>query len=173
MLKPFLFTAAVAAAGLLAAPTASADDFTVCPSGITGVATDDTSCAFADNVGSAWRSQPGSVVTAYSPVAQQSITMQCAPTVTDRWAAAQRCVGANFSGVDVIVFVASPSAASGPLGQTATGQDQPIGSAPSAGVGADADSPNLPNVNAPNVGCTWVNAYTRSNGTNVSGHWRC
>lgn len=40
--------------------------------------------------------------------------------------------------------------------------------APSGGIGID--TPNLPNV--PN-GCTWVNGYTRSNGTYVSGHVRC
>lgn len=174
MLKAtILLTATVAATGLLAASPANADDFTVCPSGITGVATDDTSCAFADNVGAAWRSQPGSVVSAYSPVAQQSITMQCAQTVTDRWPDAQRCVGANSSGVGLVVFVATPSGVSGPVGQSATGNDQPVGSAPSVAVGADADSPNLPNGNVPNVGCTWVDGYTRSNGTYVSGYMRC
>ena len=43
-----------------------------------------------------------------------------------------------------------------------------IVTAPSGGIGID--TPNLPNV--PN-GCTWVNGYTRSNGTYVSGHVRC
>jgi hypothetical protein len=42
-------TVALAASLLLASP-ASADKFTVCPSGMSGVSTDDTSCAFADNV---------------------------------------------------------------------------------------------------------------------------
>ncbi len=69
-------------AGLALAPTAGADDFTVCPSGVTGVATDDTSCAFAENVRSAWGARPGPVVTAFSPVTEQSYSMQCAATVT-------------------------------------------------------------------------------------------
>lgn len=170
MLKTLLFTAAGGAAGLLAAPMANADDFTVCPSGISGVATEDTSCAFADNVGAAWRSQPGSLVSAYSPVTQQSIAMQCAPTVSYYWPVAQRCVGANASGVSLIVFIASPSGISGSGDEPEMVPDSTIDSAPSAGVGADADSPY---VSSPNFGCTWVNGYTRSNGTSVRGHWRC
>ncbi len=43
----------------IAAPAASADEFIVCPSGMTGVASEDTSCAFADNVRSALLTQPG------------------------------------------------------------------------------------------------------------------
>ena len=59
---------AAAITALVGAGTASADNFTVCPSGMSGVSTDDTSCAFADNVRWAWYSQPGTIVTAYSPV---------------------------------------------------------------------------------------------------------
>lgn len=41
-----------------------------------------------------------------------------------------------------------------------------------------ADTPNVPYVpapraNAPSTGCTWVDAYTKKNGTHVRGHWRC
>ena len=64
--------AAVALGSLVGAGTASADKFTVCPSGMSGVSTDDTSCAFADNVRWAWYSQPGNIVTAYSPVTHKS-----------------------------------------------------------------------------------------------------
>ena len=37
-----------------------------------------TSCAFADNVRYSYLTQPGQVVTAYSPVTGQYYTMQCA-----------------------------------------------------------------------------------------------
>lgn len=33
--------------------------------------------------------------------------------------------------------------------------------------------PNAPSVNTPNVGCTWVDGYTKKNGTHVRGHYRC
>ena len=35
------------------------ENFKICPSGLSGVASDETSCAFADNVRSSWYSQPG------------------------------------------------------------------------------------------------------------------
>ena len=97
--------AAVALGSLVGAGTASADKFTVCPSGMSGVSTDDTSCAFADNVRWAWYSQPGNIVTAYSPVTHQSYTMQCTPTATTFWSVAKRCVGVNSYGVGLIVFI--------------------------------------------------------------------
>ena len=97
---------AVATGSLMgAAGTASADIFTVCPSGISGVSTDDTSCAFADNVRWAWYSQPGTIVTAYSPVTHESYTMQCTPMTTTFWPEAKRCVGVNSYGVGLIVFI--------------------------------------------------------------------
>jgi hypothetical protein len=56
----------------------------------------------------------------------------------------------------------------------------------SAGAGAGAETPYLPNSTVPQVetpappnvdgthaGCTWVDGYTKSNGTHVRGHWRC
>lgn len=155
----------------LAAPVANAEDFTVCPSGRTGVATEDTSCAFADSVRAARSAQPGSVVTAFSPVTQQSYVMQCAPTVTSFWSSSERCVGTNSYGVSLIVFI-DTSAASGPgsSGQSSN-SGQLSGSAPSVGV--DADSPYVPNMDAPNIGCTWVSGYTRKDGTSVSGYMRC
>lgn len=174
-------TAGTVGIGGAALPTANAEEFTVCPSGRTGVATDDTSCAFAENVRSAWLAQPGNVVTAFSPVTQQTYTMQCASTVTDSWPVAERCVGVNSYGVGLIVFIATPSGGgSGPVGQSAIPPEQSGVSAPSVGIGVDSpnipnvNAPNtLPNVNAPNVGCTWVDGYTRSNGTHVSGYLRC
>ena len=97
--------AAVALGSLVGAGTASAENFTICPSGMSGVSTADTSCAFADNVRRAWYSQPGTIVTAYSPVTHQSYTMQCTPTATTFWPVAKRCVGVNSYGVGLIVFV--------------------------------------------------------------------
>ena len=96
---------AVALGSLVGAGTASADIFTVCPSGMSGVSTDDTSCAFADNVRWAWYSQPGTIVTAYSPVTHQAYTMQCTSTSTTFWYEAKRCVGVNSYGVGLIVFI--------------------------------------------------------------------
>lgn len=153
-------------------PIANADEFTVCPSGMTGTATADTSCAFAENVRAARIAQSGAIVDAYSPVTQQSYAMQCAPTVTDSWPNAERCVGANSAGVALIVFINTASSASG-SGQSSNNSGQLNGSAPSGGVGVGVDSPNVPSVNGPNVGCTWVNGYTKGNGTRVSGYWRC
>ena len=97
--------AAIALGITLAAPGARPTVFTVCPSGMSGVATDDTSCAFADNVRWAWYSQPGTIVTAYSPVTHQSYTMQCTATATTFWSVAKRCVGVNSYGVGLIVFI--------------------------------------------------------------------
>lgn len=98
-------TAAAVAAGLLAAAPAGADDFTVCPSGMSGVATEDTSCAFADNVRYSWYAQPGTIITAFSPVTGQTYTMQCTSTMTNVWGEAKRCVGVNASGHGLIVFI--------------------------------------------------------------------
>ena len=89
----------------MGAGTASAKNFDVCPSGMSGVSTADTSCAFADNVRWAWYSQPGTIVTAYSPVTHQAYTMQCTPTTTTFWTVAKRCVGVNGYGVGLIVFI--------------------------------------------------------------------
>lgn len=100
-----VLTAAVAVLGMAAAPSAGADNFTVCPSGMSGVATADTSCAFADNVRWAWYAQPGQFVTAYSPVTNQSYTMQCSQTATTFWPEAKRCVGVNSYGVGLVVFI--------------------------------------------------------------------
>lgn len=93
------------AAALLSSAPASADPFTLCPSGISGVTTADTSCAFADNVSRAWYSQPGMAVLAYSPVTGQLYTMTCVSTYTDWWPEAKRCIGANTHGVALIVYI--------------------------------------------------------------------
>jgi hypothetical protein len=97
--------AAAIATAVSLAPSASAETFDICPSGRSGVSTADTSCAFADNVRWAWYSQPGTIVTAYSPVTGLNYTMQCTPTATTFWYEAKRCVGVNSFGVGLIVFV--------------------------------------------------------------------
>ena len=148
---------------VISAVPASADDFTICPSGMTGVATEDTRCAFAENVRAAWGAQPGTAITAYSPVTSQSYVMQCTPTTTNTWPVAQRCVGSNSYGVVLIVFIATPAGGAGATGTQGAPQQ----------AGAGVDSPSLPSVNGPNIGCTWVNGYTKKNGTYVSGYLRC
>lgn len=89
----------------LAAPAQAQEYIEYCPSGLSAVATTDTSCAFADNVFRAWYSQPGSTVYAWSPVTQQVYTMTCSPGITDRWLEAKRCFGINSAGVGLIVYV--------------------------------------------------------------------
>ena len=59
-----------------------------------------TSCAFADNVRYSYLTQPGQVVTAYSPVTTQYYTMQCAGGFTayltnGAVVNSARCVGGN------------------------------------------------------------------------------
>lgn len=82
------------------ASMAHADVFIMCPSGHDGVATDVTSCEFADNVRRAWLSQYGPVVMAYSPVTGNVYDMQCAGGFTAHMnngmvVDAVRCVGGN------------------------------------------------------------------------------
>jgi hypothetical protein len=81
------------------------EDFKICPSGMSGVASDETSCAFADNVRSSWYSQPGQSVVAYSPVTQQSYLMTCTPATTNVWPGAKRCSGVNAQGTILIVYI--------------------------------------------------------------------
>lgn len=81
------------------------EDFRLCPSGLAGVASDETSCAFADNVRRAWYGQPGSVITAYSPVTGRLYTMRCAAADTDAWPRSQRCTGTNPQGDPLIVYI--------------------------------------------------------------------
>lgn len=81
------------------------ENFRLCPSGLTGVASAETSCAFADNVRRAWYSQPGSVVTAFSPVTGRLYTMRCAGADTDAWSTSQRCTGTNPQGDPLIVYI--------------------------------------------------------------------
>lgn len=101
----------VAAAGVAAvmsgvlAPTASADVFSVCPSGQSGVVTDDTSCVFADSVRASWYSQPGRTIFAYSPATHLMYTMQCDSTWTTYWPEAKRCYGVNSFGAPLVVYV--------------------------------------------------------------------
>ncbi|WP_255604778.1 hypothetical protein [Mycolicibacterium xanthum] len=81
------------------------ENFKLCPSGLSGVASADTSCAFADSVRSAWYSSPSSTVVAYSPVTHQSYLMHCTSAVTDIWPEAKRCVGTNAQGTLLVVYI--------------------------------------------------------------------
>ncbi|BBZ34614.1 hypothetical protein MCNF_32190 [Mycolicibacterium confluentis] len=86
-------------------PSDTLEDFKVCPSGLSGVASDDTSCAFADSVRFSWYSNPGPAVMAYSPVTHQSYMMHCSPATTTLWPDAMRCVGTNAQGTLLIVYI--------------------------------------------------------------------
>ncbi|OMC34117.1 hypothetical protein A5740_10800 [Mycobacterium sp. GA-1841] len=81
------------------------ESFRLCPSGLTGVASAETSCAFADNVRRSWYGQPGAIVTAYSPVTGRLYTMRCAAADTDAWPTSQRCTGTNPQGDPLIVYI--------------------------------------------------------------------
>ncbi|KDE98391.1 hypothetical protein Y900_005420 [Mycolicibacterium aromaticivorans JS19b1 = JCM 16368] len=81
------------------------ENFRICPSGLTGVATDETSCAFADSVRAAWYSQPGTTVLAYSPVTHQSYLMTCIESATNVWRGSKRCSGVNAQGTVLIVYI--------------------------------------------------------------------
>jgi hypothetical protein len=61
----------------ISAASAHADDFIICPSGLSGVATSATSCPFADNVRAAYFGQGGGLVYAYSPVTNRIYAMYC------------------------------------------------------------------------------------------------
>ena len=97
--------AATAAAVTLAAPASADENLVYCPSGYSAVATTDTSCAFADNVESAWYGQPGNPVYAWSPVTDLIYTMTCGPGRTDRWWEAKRCFGVNAYGHVLVVYI--------------------------------------------------------------------
>ncbi len=87
-------------------PAGLLESIKVCPSGLTGVATDDTSCAFADSVRAAWYSQPGTTVVAYSPVTHQSYLMTCTTATTNNpWPNPKRCSGVNAQGTILIVYI--------------------------------------------------------------------
>lgn len=81
------------------------ENFRLCPSGLTGVASAETSCALADNVRRAWYSQPGSVFTAFSPVTERLYTMRCAAADADAWPTSKRCTGANPQGDPLVVYI--------------------------------------------------------------------
>jgi hypothetical protein len=82
------------------APPPDHGAFAICPSGHSGVATTVTSCAFADNVRSAYLVQGGPTVLAYSPVTGDTYTMECIGGFTahlsdGRVVQAVRCAGGN------------------------------------------------------------------------------
>lgn len=72
---------------------------------MSGVASEGTTCEFADNVRYSWYAQPGAIITAFSPVTGRTYTMQCAPAMTDVWGEAHRCVGEGSHGNILIVFI--------------------------------------------------------------------
>ncbi|ANW64064.1 hypothetical protein BCA37_11065 [Mycobacterium sp. djl-10] len=76
----------------------------VCPSGISGVVSADTSCAFADSVRSSWYGSSGNTIIAWSPVTDQRYVMHCEPAVTDAWPEAVRCAGENAQGAVLVVY---------------------------------------------------------------------
>ncbi len=95
--------AATATGALLfgAAPAQADESFLTCPGGRAGVA-NAASCAFANNVRYAYTHQPGSVVTAYSPVTDQYYSVQCgegfsAQLSDGRTVRAARCVGGDIA----------------------------------------------------------------------------
>lgn len=97
----------LALGALWAASHAKAETFDVCPSGLSGVATPDTSCAFADSVRAAFYWQPSWTVIATSPVTGKFYTMQCSRTWTDvySWPDPKRCFGVNDAGAVLVVYV--------------------------------------------------------------------
>lgn len=105
MTRTISLLAAGGAALTISAPPVSAEEFTLCPSGMSGVVTEDTSCAFADNVRYSWYAQPGTIITAFSPKTGKTYTMQCTSTMTYIWRNAKRCVGVNDSGAGLIVII--------------------------------------------------------------------
>lgn len=87
-------------------PPDSYENFTICPSGLTGVASEDTSCAFADNVRRAWYSNLGATtLSVYSPITRQEYTMRCVPATTTAWPNAKRCAGENAVGASLVVYI--------------------------------------------------------------------
>lgn len=70
---------ALTVGGIMGMARAHADGvFDICPSRHTGVVEGTpTSCPFADNVRSAWFSQPGNPVLVYSPVTGRIYSMTC------------------------------------------------------------------------------------------------
>lgn len=97
----------LALGALWASQRAHAETFDNCPSGLTGVSTPDTSCAFADSVRAAFYHQIGWTVFAYSPVTGKFYTMQCGHAVTDNgWWAPKRCYGINETGAALVVYIA-------------------------------------------------------------------
>lgn len=93
---------------LWAAQRAKAETFDVCPSGVSGIASFDTSCAFADSVRAAFYWQPSWTIFAKSPVTGKIYTMQCSRTDTSGtgWLDSKRCFGVNDAGAILIVYIA-------------------------------------------------------------------
>lgn len=100
--------AASAVAAAMLAPVAHADySFNVCPSGVSGVATSVTSCAFADVVRQVWYADApnNAVIVAYSPVTGGRYLMYCSAsqvlTLNVGQRVGVRCDGGNDA---VVVF---------------------------------------------------------------------
>lgn len=98
----------LALGALWASHEAKAENFTVCPSGSTGVASADTSCAFAEAVRTSFYWNPSWTVFAKSPVTGKYYTMQCSRTDTTGtgWSDSKRCFGLSDGGDALIVYIA-------------------------------------------------------------------
>lgn len=98
----------LALGALWASHEANAETFDICPSGVTGVASADTSCAFAEAVRTSFYWNPSWTIFAKSPVTGKFYTMQCSRTDTTGtgWSDSKRCYGINDAGVALIVFIA-------------------------------------------------------------------
>jgi hypothetical protein len=94
--------AGAVALGLATAGPANAitETFIPCPGGGAGIATNVTTCGFAQNVRYAYLTQPGPVVTAISPATGLYYNMQCSPSFTASFTNGAvvnsvRCVGGS------------------------------------------------------------------------------
>ncbi|AHJ86584.1 hypothetical protein Jolie2_34 [Mycobacterium phage Jolie2] len=98
----------LALGALWAASHAKAESFDLCPSGRTGVASADTSCAFAENVRTSFYWNPQWTIVTTSPVTGKFYTMQCHRTDTSGtgWYDSKRCWGVNDAGAVLVVFIA-------------------------------------------------------------------
>lgn len=98
----------LALGALWASSHAKAETFDVCPSRLTGVASADTSCAFAENVRRSFYWNPGWTIVTTSPITGKFYTMQCSRTDTTGtgWSDSKRCFGVNDAGAVLVVYVA-------------------------------------------------------------------
>ncbi|WP_231737713.1 DUF732 domain-containing protein [Mycobacterium sp. IS-1742] len=60
-----------------------------------------------------------------------------------------------------------------PSGAAGSAPAAPVIAPPPANPPYTPPVPDAPSANVPNIGCTWVDGYTKKNGTRVRGHYRC